>query len=157
MYWTAEGSIFRAGMDGSDRKILTTIPLSGRRALRGITIDFQTSRLLWACADGDKVQSSNMDGGDIQTIITVPSNSWPFGIGMFADRIYWTNYNLKTLSSCTRTGEDYRILYTGTISSPFHLAMVPALDPPKTRGNPCERQNCTGVCVLTPTASRCLP
>ena len=156
MYWTTSaGSIVRAGMDGSNRTTIASYTDSSLNELRGITIDFQSSRLLWVSANGNKIQSSNMNGGGVETILSLPSGSWPIGIGIFGDRIYWTNHNTKTVKSCTKTGQDVKTLYTGA-SNPMHLAIVPELYPPTVRTNDCEKLSCTKVCVLTPTSSRCL-
>ena len=156
MFWTTSGgSIVRAGMDGSDRVTIATYPSSSANELRGITIDFQNSRLCWVSANGNKIQSSNADGGSVETILSLPSGSWPIGIGIFGDRIYWTTHGNYMVKSCTKTGQDVQTLYTGS-SSLFHLAIVPELYPPAVRTNHCEKLSCTGVCVLTPTSSRCV-
>ena len=156
MFWTTSaGSIVRAGMDGSNRVSIAAHTSPSVKELRGIAIDFQSSRLFWVSANGEKIQSSNMDGGDVQTILTVPSGSWPVGIGIFGDRIYWTGHNSKMVKSCTKTGQDVQTLYTGT-GSPLHLAIVPEIYPPTVRTNDCEKLSCSKVCVLTPTSSRCL-
>ena len=153
MYWTtAGGSIRRAGMDGSNQIMIAD---TGVRELRGITIDFQSSRLLWVSANGKKIQPSSMNGGSVQTILSLPGGSWPIGIGIFGDRIYWTDHNSNFLKSCTKSGQDVQILHSGG-GSPRHLAIIPALHPPTARIKDCENLSCTKVCVLSPTSSGCL-
>ena len=142
-------------MDGSDRTTIATYTGSSVNELRGIAIDFQSSRLFWVSANGDKIQSSSMNGGGVETILSLPSGSWPVGIGIFGDRIYWTNNNDNTVKSCTKTGQDVQNLYTG-VSSPIHLAIVPELYPPTVRISDCGKRSCIKVCVLTPTSCRCV-
>ena len=156
MFWTkSAGSIVRAGMDGSNRSTITTYTGSSVKELRGITIDFQSSRLFWVSANADKIQSSSMDGGSVETILSLTRGSWPIGVGLFGDRIYWANNGNNIVQSCTKSGQDVRTLYTGT-SSLLHLAIVPELYPPTSRTNDCDKMSCTKVCVLTPTSSRCV-
>ena len=79
----------------------------------GITFDVNSSRLFWTCAGDNNVQSSNLQGTDIQTIIQFPSGSWTYGITVYGGRIYCTNYSSKELQTATTTGKDLRILHTG--------------------------------------------
>ena len=114
MFWTTDyGFIDRAGMDGSNRTVIAVHIPRVERELRGITIDYQSSRLVWVSASGDRIESSNMDGGDDHTILSLRSESWPVGVGIFGDRIYWTNLKSKTVQSSTKTGRYVHTLYTG--------------------------------------------
>ena len=157
MFWTegsVRGSISRAWMDGSNPVRLAT----GLHEPRGITIDFQSSRLYWTCVGDDKVQSSNMHGTNIQTVIQRPqrpTSSRPYGIALLGGRIYWTNNITKKLESQTVSGRDPRLLHTG-VNPLWHLTIVPRLGLPTNRTNHCENQSCPNVCVLTPTSFKCV-
>ena len=152
MYWTADaGSIVQAGMDDSDPFTI----FSGLRSPRGITIDFQSARLYWTCKGDNTVQTSNMEGKGIRTVIQLPSGSVTYGVGLFGERIYWTNYESKTLQSSTKTGQDVRTLLTGS-SAFFRFVVASNFTTPTNRTNPCEGQRCSKVCVLTPTSFSCL-
>ena len=120
----------------------------------GLTIDFQNSRLYWR--DASILKSSDMHGGDIKTVVQRPGNYGPKGIGLLAGRIYWTGHG-QTLESCTMTGDDVRILHTGS-GIFLQLAVVPRPDLPGTkRANHCENQCGDKVCVLTTASYKCLP
>ena len=153
MYWTrysGAGSIHRAGMDGSSLLTLVT----GLNGPVHVTIDFASQRLYWTEYNGNKIQSGNLDGTDIQLVVQLPSNSYPWGIAIASDGIYWGNSGNNKLQSSTTDGQDVQTLYTETYSI-LNLAVAPAVDQPRTRANDCAEQNCTKLCVLSPTYYRC--
>ena len=155
MYFTtysSPGSIKRAAMDGSAPSEL----VSGLNNPAGITIDFQNSRLYWTCAGDAKIESSDMQGRDIQSTLQRPSNSFTFGIGLTTDRLYWTDHQGNKIGSSTKTGQDTRDLYPGA-SGLNHVSVVPRSNhPSRNRTNHCENKACSKVCVLTRTSSRCM-
>ena len=72
MYWTyfGGGIIRRAEMDGSGSAIF----LSGLGNPRGITIDFDSSKLYWVEKADGKIQSSDFEGKEIRTVLTLSAN-----------------------------------------------------------------------------------
>ena len=138
-------------MDGSSPLTL----VSGAGNADGLTIDFASRRLYWAEFTGKKIQSSDMDGGDVRTVVQLPSTSGPVGIAVVNDRIYWGNaYDFK-LQSSTKDGQDIQTLYTDT-SHVRLITVVPELDQSVQRMNDCEGRSCSKLCVLTPASYRCL-
>ena len=121
-----------------------------------LTIDFQNSRLYWTCAGSNKVQSSDIQGRDIQIVIQRATHSGPNGIGLSGDRIFWSDFESNMLESGTKSGEDVNILYGG--ASPLYgLALAPSRgNLVGNRTNHCENRACSKVCVLTPTSFSCL-
>ena len=146
MYFTSKshnGSVNRAGMDGSHQVPLVT----GLNSPNRITIHFQNSRLYWTCGE-DEIQSSSMQGTDVQTVVRHPGGSHTWGIGVSSDRIYWTDFTTMKIGSCTKTGQDVQILHTGTCHL-GSLAIVPRWNLPTNRTNHCKNRACSKVCVLT--------
>ena len=80
MYWMrySAGSIHRAGTDGSS--LLTLI--NGLNHPQGITIDFTSRGLYWTEYYGDRIQSSDLDGRDVQLVVQLPIDSMPWGIAI---------------------------------------------------------------------------
>ena len=113
MYWTnaPAGSIHKAGMDGSSP--VTLVPY-GLSYPYGLTIDFASRRLYWTEYFGEKIQSSDLDGGDVQLLIQLPSGSVPWGVAVVGGRVYWGNAGDKRLQSVTKEGQDLQTLYTQT-------------------------------------------
>ena len=107
------------------------------------------------------MQSSDLQGHDVNTVVRLPHDSLPVGIGLLGSRIYWTNLRAKTLESSSKSGQYIQLLHneTSTDSASYlhRLAVVPRPDIPiRRRTNSCENQKCAKVCVLTPSSYSCL-
>ena len=153
MYWTRydAGTVGRAGMDGSSPTTLTT----GLRTPEALTVDYALRRLFWAEQISNKIQSSDLDGRNLRTVVELPSGSYPFGMALWNERIYFGGGGDFKLQRSSKAGQDIQTLYTET-DFIRHIAIVPALDQPTVRMNHCEGRNCTKLCVLTPTSYHCL-
>ena len=153
MFWTrytADGSVNRAWMDGSNKSQI----VRGLNRPSGITIDFQYSRLYWVCTHENKVQSSDMQGQDFKTLVHL-SVGMPRGIGVQGDRIYWATWGTGNLESSNKFGQDIQTVYDGQAEL-FQMTVAPRPDLSTTRENHCQNADCSKVCVLTPTAYTCL-
>ena len=151
-YTTTLGSIKEARMDGSNPKNLVT----GLKKPWGITIDLKTSKLLWTDQSAKTIESSNLEGGDRRTIVKIASRGLPIGIAVSGDRIYWGEDSSKELRSSTIDGRDVQTLHNAS-SNVLGLTLKQSFNLPRNRSNHCAGHACAKVCVLTPTASRCLP
>ena len=137
-YWTKNSfsdncTIWTAGMDGTDPHVA----VSGLKLPYGIAIDLNMSRLYWTEEDMDRIQSANLDGSDTRTIVKL---SGPQGIAVLADEIFWGNWRSHELQSSSKTGGHIRTLHTHA----------------RNGVNLCESQNCSKLCVLSPSSFRCL-
>ena len=153
MYWTeyygnSSGSIMKAGMDGSGPVILVT----GLREPCGITFDIDGARLYWADLLGKKIQSSNLDGGEVITITEVPVG--PYGIALLDDRLYWSYWDSKVVQSSSKDGTEFQRIFEGTGSSRDFA--VPTWNLPTKRPNFCSHRLCPNICVLSPKVFQCL-
>ena len=152
MYYTdaSTGSIKRAGMDGSNVTTLVT----GSTAPWDITIDLKTSRLFWTDYHENTIESSDLEGADRRTV-SLALFTYPTGIAVFNDRIFWGEQDSGFLKSSNMDGNDLILLY-GDTHFINGLTLVSDLNRPENRTNHCARNSCSKVCVLTPTSSRCL-
>ena len=140
-------------MDGSDPVRLVDTEIGEPI---GIAVDFNSSRIVWADSAKNMIQSSNLDGSDLQTVVSLKSDQSPYGIALYGDKIFWSNYGTKTLQSRDRSGRKVRTVYSG-IHPIMGLASVNANEPTGVRQNDCDGQQCPNICVLSRNASRCLP
>ena len=138
-------------MDGSSPTALVT----GLGNRRGLTLDLASERLYWTEYNSHTIRSSNLDRNDLRTVIQLPSDSKPYGIAFWNDRIYWGNAGNFKLQTCTADGQDIQTLYAET-QTIRHIAIGSALNMSATRANHCEGRNCSLLCVLTATSYRCL-
>ena len=121
----------------------------------GVTIDFASQRLYWAEYGSHKIQSSDLDGRNVQLVVQLPNLSYPWGIAAVNDRIYWGNGGDYKLQSATKDGQDVQTLYTEA-DGIRQIEVVPVLNQSKNRKNDCAGRNCTTIYVLAQTSYRCL-
>ena len=152
MYFSSGDSIVRAEMDGTD-KVPNFIQVN---ATRGLFIDLEDSRLYWSSTTDKLIQSSDLAGGDIRTIVHLGPTSHPQGIAVMGDRIYWTDHYVGKLESSYINGTDVRTLYDGA-DKIMHLVVAPIESRYGNRTNDCE-QRCYSsiICVLNANSFRCL-
>ncbi|XP_057187146.1 low-density lipoprotein receptor-related protein 4 isoform X1 [Triplophysa rosa] len=110
MYWTDWGAnpkIERAGMDASERTVIISTNLTWPN---GLAIDYQTQRLYWADASVKTIEFGNFDGSGRQVLIG-SQLLHPFGLTLHEDRIYWTDWQSKSIQSADKlTGLDRKTL-----------------------------------------------
>jgi len=98
MYWTDWGAspkIEQAEMDGSARRTIVTENL---RWPNGLTIDQVTNRLFWTDAFLDNIEVSDLNGRNRQLIMPKAANIHPYGLAVYQDMLYWTDWGTKSIS-----------------------------------------------------------
>ena len=156
MYWSkggSDGSLSRAVMDGSELVVL--VPRINEP--RGVQIDFQESRLYWASAGDKTIESSDFDGQNRLVVARLPQDSWPQGLAILGDSIFWSDHYSGKLEQSFKSGPEINTLVKNEHDIK-HLTLVPDPGLPNGVGNLCAHRNCSIVCVLTSSSSwRCLP
>lgn len=113
MYWTDWGAspkIEQAEMDGSARRAIVTRNLVWPN---GLTIDQTTNRLFWADAKLDKIETSDLTGGNRQLILSSGNNIHPFGLVVYNNMLYWTDWNKTSVSRFNLTSGNQDVIITG--------------------------------------------
>uniref|UniRef100_A0A8C1IXE5 Low density lipoprotein receptor-related protein 4 n=1 Tax=Cyprinus carpio TaxID=7962 RepID=A0A8C1IXE5_CYPCA len=156
MYWTDWGAnpkIERAGMDASNRMVIISTNLTWPN---GLAIDYSTERLYWADASIKTIEYGNFDGSGRQVLIgsQLPH---PFGLTLHEDRIYWTDWQSKSIQSADKlTGLDRRTL-AENLENLMDIHMFH--NHRTTVQTPCSVNNggCSHLCLLAPSpkASSC--
>uniref|UniRef100_A0AAY4CH57 EGF-like domain-containing protein n=1 Tax=Denticeps clupeoides TaxID=299321 RepID=A0AAY4CH57_9TELE len=141
MYWTDWGAnpkIERAGMDASSRMVIISSNLTWPN---GLAIDYHTERLYWADAGMKTIEYSNFDGSGRQVLIN-SQLPHPFGLTLHDDKIYWTDWQSKSIQSADKlTGLDDLLL--------MNICLVLLYSAVRT---PCTVNNggCSHLCLLAP-------
>uniref|UniRef100_A0A8C1IWU7 Low density lipoprotein receptor-related protein 4 n=1 Tax=Cyprinus carpio TaxID=7962 RepID=A0A8C1IWU7_CYPCA len=153
MYWTDWGAnpkIERAGMDASNRMVIISTNLTWPN---GLAIDYSTERLYWADASIKTIEYGNFDGSGRQVLIgsQLPH---PFGLTLHEDRIYWTDWQSKSIQSADKlTGLDRRTLPPLSLTCLHSFCFLSKVQ------TPCSVNNggCSHLCLLAPSpkASSC--
>ncbi|CAB4007043.1 low-density lipo receptor-related 4 isoform X1 [Paramuricea clavata] len=158
LYWTNLNArkISRAYMNGEHKEdIITTSLLSPT----GLTIDYPNNKLFWLDSKTHYIESSDLDGNNRRRI-EVYDLRFPFDIAVFGDNIYWSDSNLKTVSSANKfTGKNKTVLINSeNIASfvPKGISIHHFLSQPAPGDNPCTNNGgCSHLCLLIPNGFQC--
>lgn len=175
MYWSDCGEkpkIERAAMDGTMRTVIIRENLKGPT---GLAIDYNANKLYWADGETKAIEYCNFDGtgrkiliGKLHKtntrckiyvtnglIIEGPDLLHPFGIDVFENNIYWTDWNSSSIETAHKT--------TGADRSVIASAVKGIMDVRVFHRNRkiiktgCNNNNggCTHLCLLKPKGYTC--
>ncbi|KAJ6647666.1 Prolow-density lipoprotein receptor-related protein 1, partial [Pseudolycoriella hygida] len=157
IYWTDWGDrphIGKAGMDGSNQTIIVEDDLGWPNAL---TISFETKELYWGDAREDYIAVSDFNGKNRRIIISRTKNPalnlhHIFAIAVWEDRVYWTDWETRSIESCHKNhGGNCTTLLT-TIHRPMDLRVFHPYRQIQPTTNPCHNSPCSTLCLLSPIA-----
>ncbi|XP_039746200.1 low-density lipoprotein receptor-related protein 1 [Pararge aegeria] len=170
--WGARPLIGRAGMDGAGAAPVLTAGLGWPNAL---TLVPATRELFFADAREDYIAVAALDGSDVRVLLSRDRMPWlrlhhAFGLGVWAGRVYWTDWETRSLESCRRV-PDARFdaaapgepaaggalrcrTEARTVHRPMALRVLhPAAQPAEPAlAALCARLACRGLCLLTAEA-----
>ena len=119
MYWTdlVKGTIQRANLDGTDMGFFIT----GIRHPRGISITGGGGKIYWVDSGGrdyyenpvpGKIQVANLDGTDLEDIVTGISRPDDIALDVSQGRIYWTALRDHAIRRVELDGSDSEDIVT---------------------------------------------
>ncbi|XP_053372116.1 low-density lipoprotein receptor-related protein 2 isoform X2 [Clarias gariepinus] len=148
MLWSEigkESQIERAGMDGSERRVLLSRGLNWPVA---ITVDIMTDRIYWADEKLKCIGSATMNGEDVR-LLPLAATSSPFSVAVFNDMVYWSDTQGRAIHGAHKiTGKNKKVILKRP-GQPFGFKIVHPLIQSKVL-NPCEKLRCSHICVLAP-------
>ncbi|XP_059475497.1 low-density lipoprotein receptor-related protein 1 isoform X2 [Neocloeon triangulifer] len=155
MYWTDWGKsphIGKAGMDGTHRKNIVTDNLGWPNAL---VISYETNEIFWADADRDYIAVADLEGANRRIVMSRATNKnlklhHVFGITVFEDYLYWTDWESKTVEGCHKYKGDNCVVLAHLIHRPMVLHAYHPFRQMPVKENPCANLNCSTLCLLTP-------
>ncbi|XP_071133754.1 low-density lipoprotein receptor-related protein 6-like [Mytilus edulis] len=153
MFFTDWGNIpkiERCAMDGTERYTIITKEIIWPN---GIVIDKIGRRIYWTDGYLQLLKSSTFDGTDVYTIVQLAKKTFPqpFGIELYDDQIYWTNWNAKSVYTVHKyKGNDMKPLITG-LKAPRNLKII-SKETQKKGTNLCGNNNggCQHLCLPVP-------
>ncbi|GFO35071.1 low-density lipoprotein receptor-related protein 4 [Plakobranchus ocellatus] len=154
MFWTDWGKkprIERAYLDGTARKVIIDKELGYPN---GLTIDYLAApRLYWVDAKLDKIETADLAGRDRRTLVQrIPH---PFGLTVFEDWIYWTDWQTERLEKAHKKDGSGRKTVQSRIEGLMDVHMVAAER--QTGSNNCSSDNggCSHLCLARPGGYVC--
>nr|XP_018901907.1 PREDICTED: prolow-density lipoprotein receptor-related protein 1 [Bemisia tabaci] len=154
MFWTDWGEkahIGKATMSGGNPRMIVTHNVGWPNAL---TISFETDEIFWADAREDYIAVANLDGQNVRIVHSREKNQFlslhhVFSIAVFEDYIYWSDWETKSIERCYKYGGSNCTSVGKFIHRPMSISVFHPMKQPKLEPNPCEKSNCSFLCLLT--------
>lgn len=112
MFWTDWGNNSHIGvafMDGKYPRVL----IDDVHWPNGITLDWPNGRIYWVDAKLQIIESAKITGKD-RRVVLQDMVQHPYGIAVFEDRLYWSDWETASIESCNKfTGKDHETLVQG--------------------------------------------
>uniref|UniRef100_A0A182IR31 Uncharacterized protein n=1 Tax=Anopheles atroparvus TaxID=41427 RepID=A0A182IR31_ANOAO len=145
--WGNNALIGRARMDGSDQSIIVS---EGIHWPNGLTLDWPNDRLYWIDAKLKRIESMRFDGRD-RVVVLSDVLKHPFSIAVFNDRIYWSDWDTRSIQSCDKfTGKTRRTVVHDRMIFDVHI--YHSSIQPKGK-HACLNHTCSHLCLLTSNAT----
>lgn len=157
MYWTDWGSnakIERSYMDGSGRETLFNTGLGWPN---GLVVDASERNLYWCDAELERIERSSLNGENRQLLINFESSVHPFGIAVFRQNIFWTDWQHTSLLRADKvTGRNNVTIGSSKFRRPNELHIYSSEVEIEGYAD-CESNNggCGGICLSSVTGFTC--
>ncbi|XP_037297516.1 LOW QUALITY PROTEIN: low-density lipoprotein receptor-related protein 4 [Manduca sexta] len=147
--WGTSAKIERADMDGNNRQVIVD---SNIKWPNGLTIDRIEGRLYWNDAKILTIESSNFNGGNRTTVLS--SVSYPYGIVIVGQHIYWTDWKTKALHRADKSTRNEPITIRRNLEG---LMDIRAIQTERVLEDACGTNNggCSHLCLRSPHGYSC--
>uniref|UniRef100_A0A8C5B335 Low-density lipoprotein receptor-related protein 2 n=1 Tax=Gadus morhua TaxID=8049 RepID=A0A8C5B335_GADMO len=152
--WYRPAKIMRAWCDGSHALSIVNTTLGWPN---GLAIDWSANRLYWVDAFFDKIEHSGFDGRSRQSLGRVAQMSHPFGLTIFEDYAYFTDWRLGGIVRVRKSDGGELVVIRRGISHIMHVKSFNSLT--QTGSNLCDRAtnpngDCSHFCFPAPDSGR---
>ncbi|XP_071838885.1 uncharacterized protein [Apostichopus japonicus] len=155
--WGEQPKIERAYMDGTHRAVIVANDIAW---VNGLTIDRTNSRLYWCDAKTDMIEASGYDGSDRFVFADLGATAHPFGIGVFGEYIYWTDWLQASLLRANKSQPENDLspipIGSGSFLRLNGIAIYSA-ESALEGETQCSINNggCGQLCLMTPSGRQC--
>ncbi|MFH1731527.1 MAG: hypothetical protein ABIF82_07740 [Planctomycetota bacterium] len=122
VYWTdlKTQQISRGNMDGSGvPEVLVTV--SSPPYLRsGFELDVAAGKMYWA--NDTRVRRANLDGSDIEDVVTGLTSAYTIALDLSAEKLYWADHDLGKIQRSNLDGTGIEDVVTGLVN-PSSIAL----------------------------------
>ncbi|XP_061586431.1 very low-density lipoprotein receptor [Cololabis saira] len=148
MFWTEIGNVVkieRAGMDGSERRVVVNSSLGWPSS---IAVDTISDKIYWTDERLRAIGSATLDGGSVK-IFQIKETTHPFSVAVFNDMLYWSDTEKQVVQAANKSSGKNRQVLLKRLRQPFAVKIVhPVLQ--MDIGSPCQKMACSHMCVLAP-------
>ena len=149
MFWTRQedslSRIERAGMDGTERKI---IYFQNMTWLHGLALDLTEKRLYWCSSGSKKIEYSDYDGNNLRILLSTNVKN-PYGLAIFDEYIFWTDWDLKSIQKSHKLSGTGVKTVLDRVDNLMDIQIFHPFRPNNT--NPCFLSSCQQLCLLSPS------
>lgn len=112
---------------------------------KGLALDWPNERLYWVDAKIKTIESCKLDGSNRHLVVNKVSKH-PFGIAVFQDTLFWSDWDSRSIQSCDKfTGKNRTTVIRDSVIYDVHV-YHPALQ--RSGRNPCLDSACSHLCLL---------
>uniref|UniRef100_A0A9L0IKU4 Low-density lipoprotein receptor-related protein 2 n=1 Tax=Equus asinus TaxID=9793 RepID=A0A9L0IKU4_EQUAS len=152
--WYRPAKILRAWSDGSNVVPIVNTTLGWPN---GLAIDWGALRLYWVDAFFDKIEHSTFDGSERRALGHIPQMAHPFGLTVFQDYLFFTDWRLGAIVRVRKTDGGDRTVIRSGISKIMQVKSYDANT--QTGSNYCNRPthpngDCSHFCFPVPNLQR---
>ncbi len=126
LYWTSPGRIGRVNADGTGAEHLVgTDGLGGSAVLGEIAVDPTAGKMYWANALGNSIQRANLDGSDVEDVVTDVVDPIAVAVDDAEGKVYWGGSTAAGgfLQRANVDGSDVEELVTDGVWLPQSIAL----------------------------------
>ena len=117
--------LMRANLDGSGVEFLITNP--ELRNPFGIALNVESNRIYWTDRGRDAIGSAELDGSNIQYIVTTGlDNTVGLRLDKAEQKLYWADWGTDKIQRCNLDGSGIEDIITTGLTSPYDVAFLPA-------------------------------
>ncbi|KAL1502195.1 hypothetical protein ABEB36_007373 [Hypothenemus hampei] len=122
------------------------------RMPNGITLDHKAQKLYWGDARLDKIERCEYDGTK-RVVLAKVTPQHPFGLAIYGDFIYWTDWILHAVIRADKYTGQYSVFLRRDVTRPMGIVAI-ANDTEDCFSNPCLINNggCEEFCELSASA-----
>ena len=149
MFWSNmvnPAKIERAAMDGTEAVTLFSSNLDAPIAL---AVDPSTDTLYWSDVSLNRIESSDIFGGNRRALATNGDILHPNGLAVLGNYIFWIDKETHYIEKMNKTNGGDRKKVQGRVSNLSDIIAVRQLTSAEISKNPCSNTNggCSHICV----------
>ena len=121
IYWRSHQGILRAANDGTNRQLLVNTQtgiLGG-----GIALDVEAGRMYWTDTYRSKIQRANLDGSNIEDVVTGLPEPRGIALDTAGEKMYWTDTYRSKIQRANLDGSNVEDIITVGLNSPYGIAL----------------------------------
>lgn len=146
--WGSKPRISKMHLDGSSQSTLINLDIGWPN---GVAVDELMNRVYWADAQRNTIESVDINGSDRRLLVDDVHH--PFGIAVFEDLVYWSDWHNYKLYSCNKfTGKNLKVI----LETPFRMNGISLYHSnPVEFTDTCFKAKCSHICIPSSSSYNC--